>query len=130
MAGSVTTVKTASWGISTALGQSVVAGVVTDWDDGEEPSLQPEQNEMGSVINQTMNDIHYTANMTVQVKAETDKPAAGTQVSIDGTAWYVTSSRVTESNNAYRKIAVSLERYKLCNATEACPGIANGSSAS
>lgn len=116
----VTTTKTASWGVKQ---DSPVTGVITDYEDANEPVLQPEHNEMGSTINQTMNDIHYTCSFTVQVAAATAKPASGTQIQIGGQTWYVTNSRVTESNNAYRKIAVNAERFALCNATEAVSGI-------
>ena len=51
MAGSVTTTKTASWGVSSGLGaNTVVSGVVTDFEDSCEPVLAPEQNEVGSTV--------------------------------------------------------------------------------
>ena len=75
MAGTVTTTKTASWGVTTAIGSdSPVTGVVTDYEDACEPVLAPEQNEVGSTINQTMYDKHYTCSFTVQVAASTAKP--------------------------------------------------------
>ena len=128
MAGTVTTTKTASWGVTTAIGaDSPVTGVVTDYDDAGEPVLSPEQNEVGSTINQTMYDKHYTCSFTVQVAASTAKPHAGSAISVGGTTWYVTSARVTENNNSYRKIALQAERYVHCNATEAASGITTGS---
>ena len=128
MAGTVTTTKTASWGVTTAIGtDSPVTGVVTDYDDASEPVLAPEQNEVGSTINQTMYDKHYTCSFTVQVAASTAKPAAGSAITVGGTTWYVTSARVTENNNSYRKIALQAERYVHCNATEAASGISTGS---
>ena len=128
MAGTVTTTKTASWGCSSVIGtDSPVTGVVTDYDDACEPVLAPEQNEVGSTINQTMYDKHYTCSLTVQVAAGTAKPEAGAQVTIGGTTWYVTSSRVTENNSTYRKISMQAERYVHCNATEAASGIGTGS---
>ena len=128
MAGTVTTTKTASWGVTTAIGSdSPVTGVVTDYEDACEPVLAPEQNEVGSTINQTMYDKHYTCSFTVQVAASTAKPGAGTAITVGGKTWYVTSARVTENNNSYRKIALQAERYVHCNATEAASGIATGS---
>lgn len=127
MAGTVTTTKTASWGVTTAIGaDSPVTGVVTDYEDACEPVLAPEQNEVGSTINQTMYDKHYTCSFTVQVAASTAKPHAGSAISVGGTTWYVTSARVTENNNSYRKIALQAERYVHCDATEAASGITTG----
>lgn len=127
MAGTVTTTKTASWGVTTAIGaDSPVTGVVTDYEDACEPVLAPEQNEVGSTINQTMYDKHYTCSFTVQVAASTAKPAAGSAITVGGTTWYVTSARITENNNSYRKIALQAERYVHCNATEAASGITTG----
>lgn len=124
--GSVSTTKTASWGVTTGLdAQTTVSGVVTDWEDSAEPVLAPEQNEVGSVINQTMYDKHFTCSFTVQVKAATAKPKAGTAVTAAGKTWYVTSSRVTENNTSYRKIAVTAERYVHCTATEAATEISS-----
>lgn len=123
MAGSVTTSKTASWGISSALGSSPVTGVITDYEEAVEPVLAPEQNEVGSTINQTMYDKHYTASFTVQVAANTPKPAVGSAVTAGGKTMYCTSSRVTENNTSYRKIAIQAECYSLCNATENASGI-------
>jgi hypothetical protein len=127
MAGTVTTTKTASWGVTTAIGaDSPVTGVVTDYDDACEPVLAPEQNEVGSTINQTMYDKHYTCSFTVQVAASTAKPDAGSAITVGGKTWYVTSARITENNNSYRKIALQAERYVHCDATEPASGITTG----
>ena len=127
MAGSVTTTKTASWGITTPLGSAVVTGVITDWDDGDDAITAPEQNEKGSTINETQYDRHYTATMTVQVAALVNKPQSGKTVSVGSQTWFVRSARVTESNTAYRKIQVNLERWELCNAVEVTSGISSAS---
>lgn len=124
--GSVTTTKTASWGISTIRGQTAVAGVVTDYDDAEEPILAPEHNEVGTVINQTQYDRHFTCSFTVQVASGTAKPLGGAAITIATKTWYVTSARITESNSAYRKIAISAERYALCTETELASGVTSG----
>lgn len=130
MAGSITTTKTASWGINSGLSaSSVVTGVVTDYEEASEPVLSPEQNEVGSVINQTMYDKHETCSFTVQVAAGTSKPDAGAAITVGGKSFYVTSARITENNVAYRKIAVQAERYALCDATEAATGIGGGTGA-
>ena len=125
MADSVTTTKTASWGINTPLGAAIVTGVITDWDDGDDAVLAPEQNEKGTTINQTQYDRHFTASMTIQVAAATDKPKSGKAVQIGGNTWYVLNARVTESNTAYRKIAVNIERWELCTAVEVTSGVSS-----
>lgn len=123
MAGAVTTTKTASWGIETALGSAIVTGVITDWDDGEDAITAPEQNEKGTTINETQYDRHFTASMTVQVAATTEKPKSGKSVTVGGNQWFVRSARVTESNSAYRKIAINIERWELCTAVEVVSGV-------
>lgn len=124
MAGSIHTSKLASWGITSGLDAgTAVTGVVTDFESSAETVLAPEQNEVGSVINQTMYDKHFTCSCTVQVAAGTAAPKAGEAVTLGSKTWYVTSARVTENNTSYRKIAVQAERYVLCTATEAATGI-------
>ena len=127
MAENITTTKTASWGITTPLGLQVVTGVITDWDDGDDAITAPEQNEKGSTINETQYDRHYTATMTIQVAALTNKPQSGKSVAVGAQTWFVRSARVTESNTAYRKIQVNLERWELCNAVEVTSGISSAS---
>lgn len=115
-----TTQPTASWGIT---GTAPVTGVMTDCEFGEESVLGPEQNEVGSIINQTKYDVRKTANCTVQVAAGTEAPLTGTAVTINGEAMYVTSARVVENNTSYRKIQISAEAYALCTTTQAATGI-------
>ncbi len=102
-------------------------GSCPDYEDACEPVLAPEQNEVGSTINQTMYDKHYTCSFTVQVAASTAKPEGGSAITVGGKTWYVTSARITASNNTYRKIALQAERYVHCDATEAASGITTGS---
>lgn len=127
MSENITTTKTASWGITTPLGSQVVTGVITDWDDGDDAITAPEQNEKGSTINETQYDRHYTATMTIQVAALTNKPQSGKSVAVGSQTWFVRSARVTESNTAYRKIQVNMERWELCNAVEVTSGISSAS---
>lgn len=124
--GAINQSKWASWGIDTGLtAQEVVAGVVTDFEDSSEPVLAPEQNEVGSTINQTMYDKHFTCSFTVQVKKGVAKPKAGDSITVANKSWYVTSARITENNTSYRKIAVTAERYVHCTATEVASGISS-----
>lgn len=115
-----TTTATASWGVGSEV---PVTGVLTDFDSSEEPVLGPEQNEVGSVINQTKYDVRKTINCTVQVAAATAKPAAGAAFAVEGQTYYVTSSRIVENNTSYRKIQVTAEAYAHCTATQAAEGI-------
>lgn len=115
-----TTTKTASWGVTET---APITGVITDFEMSEEPVNAPEQNEVGSIINQTMHDIHKTASCTVQVAAGTAAPKAGSAITLGSETMYVTSARITENNTSYRKIAITAESYKHCNATEAATGI-------
>ena len=122
--GSVTQMKTASWGVYARTDK--VSGVITDFENSSEAVIAPEQNEMGSVINQTMYDMHKTISMTIQVKSTTTPPVVGSKISIDNNHYYVTSARVVESNSAYRKIAISAESFALCTETESATGIPSG----
>ena len=83
MAGSIHTSKLASWGITSGLDAgAAVTGVVTDFESSAETVLAPEQNEVGSVINQTMYDKHFTCSCTVQVAAGTAAPKAGEAITL------------------------------------------------
>lgn len=120
-----TKTQTASWGVSDSVATgitNIVSGVVTDFDETAENVLAQEQNEIGSTIGQILYDQHFTANMTIQVAAGTEKPDAGAQITIGGKQYYVTSSRVTENNTSFRKIAVTAERYTYCNSVTNASG--------
>lgn len=107
---------TASWGVT---GSAGVTGIVTDIDSGSEPVLAPEYNELGQVVKQTHYDTVTTATATIEVAAGTNPPAAGAQITINGVTGYVKSARVVESNQAYRKISVTVEKYSKCSAASA-----------
>ena len=95
-----TTQGNASWGISDGTSITQVQGVITDIDVGEEPQMEPQRNEVGAVIKQTLYDRRGEVNVTVEV-------AAGVQ-------GYVTRSRVVESNQRYRAINITVEAYPNC----------------
>lgn len=120
----VTTQKTASWGVGTT---SPITGVITDYEDSCEATLAPEQNEVGSVIQQTMYDKHWTASCTVQVASNANKPKAGAAITLGSKNMYVTSARYVENNTSYRKISIQAECYEHCTATTAASGISTGS---
>ena len=114
-----TTTATASWGVSTNSTVQSVTGVVTDIEIGEDSVLAPEYNEVGQVIKQTHYDTKKTMTVTVEVASGTSKPAAGASITIGGVSGYVVSSKVVESNQAYRKIHITAECYTNCTSATA-----------
>ena len=102
-----TTQGMASWGVSG--GCSNVQGIVTDLEENHEAQTAPEYNEVGAAY-----DEHVTLNCTVEVAAGTQPPASGAAITINGKQGYVVSARLTESNQAYRKIAVQAEYWTNC----------------
>lgn len=109
---------TASWGITDGTTVSEVEGVITDIEVGEEPQMEAQRNEIGAIIKQTMYDLRSEVTVTVEVPSTVNKPRAGTQVTAAGVIGYVTRSRVTESNQRYRTIQITLEAYTHCAAVE------------
>lgn len=115
-----TTTGSASWGVTgSASGAGSVTGIITDIESGSEAVLAPEYNEAGQVVRQTHYDTKTTMSVTVEVAANVDAPAAGSAITINGVSGYVTSARVVESNQAYRKISISAECYANCTAVTA-----------
>ena len=106
-----------SWGVSethASAGSKVIAtgsGIVYDFSKSTEPIQAPEHNEIGQVIGQTQYDEHKTINCTLQVAHGVTPPARGKAVEIDGEQFYVLNSTLTESNQAYARYQVTLERY-------------------
>ena len=113
-----TTQGNASWGISDGTNITNVNGVITDIDIGEDPQMEPQRNEIGAVIKQTLYDRRAEVNVTVEVAAGTAKPGAGTAITVAGVQGYVTRSRVVESNQRYRAINITIEAYKNCKAVD------------
>lgn len=111
-----TTQGRASWGISDGTSVTLVSGVVTDIEIGEEPIMEPQRNEIGAVIQQTLYDRRGEVSVTVEVAAGTAKPKTGVQITIAGVQGYVTRSRVVESNSRYRAISITAEAYPNCKA--------------
>lgn len=107
----------ASWGVTGAC--SGVSGIVTSIEKNVEAVLAPEYNEVGQVVKNTHYDTKTTLNATVEVASGTDVPSVGTAITICGVSGYVTSARLTEDNQTYRKIAVTAECYINCSATTA-----------
>ena len=114
-----TTPGIASWGIKDGTTVGDVSGIITDIEVGGEPVLAPEYNEIGAVVKQTQYDTHTTVDVTVEVASTTEPPDAGASITIAGVEGYVTRARIIESNQAYRKIAISAEAYANCTATTA-----------
>ena len=115
-----TTSATAEWGVQGKVdGASYGNGVVTDVQVHREFSTSPELNEVGAVIQQVKYDEHETATATVQCKHSATLPAYSAQITIKsgGTSvkGYVTSVDIIESNQAFVKFQVSIEKYKNCD---------------
>ena len=108
----------ASWGISSDTKVTNVDGVITDIDVGEDPQMEPQRNEIGAVIKQTLYDRRGEVNVTVEVAAGTAKPKTGTAITVAGFAGYVTRSRVVESNQRYRAINITVEAYPNCKTVD------------
>ena len=113
-----TTSGNASWGISEGTSVTNVSGVITDIDVGEDPQMEPQRNEIGAVIKQTLYDRRGEVNVTVEVAAGTAKPKTGTAITVAGFAGYVTRSRVVESNQRYRAINITVEAYPNCKTVD------------
>lgn len=109
-----TTQGQASWGISDGTSITQVQGVITDIDVGEDPQMEPQRNEVGAVIKQTLYDRRGEVNVTVEVAAGVSKPKSGTAITVAGVQGYVTRSRVVESNQRYRAINITVEAYPNC----------------
>ena len=113
-----TTQGNASWGVSDGTSITNVIGVITDIDSGEDPQMEPQRNEIGAVIKQTLYDRRAEVNVTVEVAAGTVKPAAGSAINVAGVQGYVTRSRVVESNQRYRAFNITVEAYPNCNSVD------------
>lgn len=105
---------TASWGVSDGTQVTGVNGVITDVDAGEDPFMEPQRNEIGAVIQQTLYDRRGEVSVTVEVAAGTAKPKTGTSITVAGVQGYVTRSRVVESNQRYRAFNITIEAYPNC----------------
>lgn len=112
---SKTTSGVAAWGVQG--GVSGVSGIVTDLEQNDEVQIANEQNEVGAVVKATKYDEHTTLNATIEVAAGTNLPNVGDTITINGKQGYVVSARLTESNQAYRKIVVQAEFWKNCKQT-------------
>ena len=117
-----TTRGVASWGISDGTQVTNVQGVITDVDAGEDPQMEPQRNEVGAVIKQTLYDRRGEVNVTVEVAAGTSKPKTGTAITIAGVQGYVTRSRVVESNQRYRAFNITVEAYPNCRTVDDIAG--------
>lgn len=87
------------------------SGILYGVDEGVEPIMAPEHNEIGQVIAQTNYDMHGRISGTLQVAHGLQLPDAGAVVQIDNKYYYLVNATLSESNQAYDKYAVSFERY-------------------
>ena len=114
--GSLTTAHVCSWGINYS-GHDASnfvksgSGILYDFGKNTEPVMAPEHNEIGQVISQTQYDEHGTVNATLQVAHGVTPPDRLSILEVDSKYYYVTSIQQTESNQAYERYSISLERY-------------------
>lgn len=113
-----TTQGNATWGISEGDSVTNVSGVITDVDIAEEPMMEPQRNEIGAVIKQTLYDRREEVTVSVEVAAGVAKPKSGTQITICGVQGYVTRSRKTASNSRYQVINITAEAYPNCKSVD------------
>lgn len=121
MAQTVSKNATASWGVYGTF--TDVTGVITDLSISQSALTGAEQNEVGSIIQQTLYDVHSTITVTVGVDSDEQPPDIGQQVTIANVKYYVTSAEIIESNSAYRKIRITAERYSNCEEAKNAEGI-------
>lgn len=103
-----------SWGVQANVRdgiQQVVNGIVTSWDCDRSAQTAPCTNEIGQRIGERVYDYSKSASCTVIVTANADVPDATTPITIGGYKFFARSGRITESNQDYRKIALSLEAW-------------------
>ncbi len=105
-----TTEGNAAWGVQNGV-TGVANGITTDLEISHEGQLANELNEVGAVVRVTKYDVHYSLNATIEVPAGTEPPEPGQTISVDGKTYMVETARVTESNQAYRKIVVTASRW-------------------
>ena len=117
-----TTKGNASWGISEGTSITSVNGVITDIDAGDDPLMEPQHNEVGAVIKQTLYDRRGEVTVSVEVSAGTAKPKSGTSITIAGVQGYVARSHVVESNKRYRVFQITAVAYPNCKTVEDIAG--------
>lgn len=122
----ITTSHVASWGVREANTGTAILNilasdcVVLNVTKTNEPVMAPEHNEKGSVIGQSVYDMHTSVRMTCNVRAAVavalngyakDLSKVTAVVTLDNVTYYATSLEVAESNSDYMKFNVSMERY-------------------
>lgn len=106
----------ATWGIGDADQVTGVSGVITDLSISTEAIMEPQRNEVGAVIQQSMYDERTQVTATVEVAAGGPLPAKGSQITIAGVQGYVLNARRVASNSRYQAIEITVELYKHCSA--------------
>lgn len=106
----------ASWGVtSSATG---VTGVITGIDLRSEGSFITETDLYGRICAVFMYDVISTFGVDVQVKAEESGPLVGSQILVAGNSGYVKDVQITERNNAYQVLHISVEKTSLTNSAQ------------
>ena len=106
----------ASWGVTDSV--SGVVGVVVGMDLRAEGSFITETDLYGRICAVFMYDVVSTFGIDVQVRAGTLPPNVGAQISVAGNLGYVKDAQIVESNAAYQKMHVTVEKTTLVDHIE------------
>lgn len=128
MAGPVTTLHIASWGINPEHRSQILSntgnsgkGVIVEWDETSENVSADEMNEVGSKIGMTIYDRRYSVNCTVQCRNDAIAPKPGAYITVtsngESRKYFVRNARISESNSNFRRMTMSLEGSYYSNQT-------------
>lgn len=112
----VTTSHVAKWGVGEKRGAT--AGVVTSFERIDDPLIQHETDADGAVCRAKRYDTRRRTVFTVQVRAGTEPPETGANMTVDGRTGWVQHAEVVEQNRAFKKIRVTLESYANCDTAD------------
>ena len=112
-----------SWGISEDhryLGN--LQGIVVGWNENKGYEKADCRNEVGSKIGEVVYDVTYSVRATIQIRHGVEIPTPSTVLTINNKVYRYVSGDVTESNQDYTKISVTLE----ASAYDFTPVVAEG----
>ena len=110
----VTRLHYAKWGARQVSGASAY-GVVVSFEKIEDAMVQTENEEDGSVCRAVPYDSRVRIVFCVQTDARTRPPSTGSRIVVDNEIGWVQHAETIEQNTAFRKIRVTMERYKNCD---------------
>lgn len=111
----VTTLHLAKWGTRQVPGAASY-GVVTSFEKIVDLMTQNETDEKGAVCRVVEYDARTRIVVCVQASATATMPQVGKQIVIDGENGWVNHAEVIEQNQSFKKIRITLEKFKECDA--------------